>query len=284
MTEGEVRRLVGIGLPGYDVRRVVRLGAGLDNVAFAVNDELVVRIAREPGSVSREEALLGRVGEVSPLPVPAPVFALAEHDCLAYRKLTGTPLIDIPIADRTTHAVTIGAELGAFLAVLHRSDPGRWTGLVDRDEEPLADWRDEAAEQYADVGQALPPANHRAVEEFLLRPLPDPAPELVFSHNDLGIEHVLVAPGTEKITGVIDWSDAARCDPARDFGLILRDLGPAAFDAALDRYPAGDELRERAWFYARCSLLEDLRFGLETGRTPYLDKSLAAVDWLFTPN
>ena len=105
-----------------------------------------------------------------------------------------------------------------------------------------------------------------------------PAQDLVFSHNDLCIEHVLVAPGTDKPTGIIDWSDAALCDPARDFGLILRDLGPAAFDAAL---PAGESLRDRAQFYARCSLLEDLHYGLETNRAPYVDKSLAALDWVF---
>jgi aminoglycoside phosphotransferase (APT) family kinase protein len=74
----------------------------------------------------------------------------------------------------------------------------------------------------------------------------------VFCHNDLGIEHVLVAPDSGAITGVIDWSDAALTDPARDFGLVHRDLGPAALAAALTNYPAGDTaaLRERAAFYA----------------------------------
>jgi aminoglycoside phosphotransferase (APT) family kinase protein len=274
----DIRRLVSIGLPGFTVRTVARLGAGLDNVAYEVNDELIVRIAREPDSVRREAALLTRVGEVSPLPVPEPVFTLAEHNCLAYRKLAGTPLIDIPLADRTPYAVPIGAELGTFLAVLQTSDTDRWADLVDIDDAPLADWRDEAAENYAAVSATLPPDHHRKIETFLRAPLPEPAHELVFSHNDLGIEHVLVTPGTNKPTGIIDWSDAALCDPARDFGLILRDLGPAAFDAAL---PAGKSLRDRARFYARCSLLEDLHYGLETNRAPYVDKSLAALDWVF---
>jgi aminoglycoside phosphotransferase (APT) family kinase protein len=42
----------------------------------------------------------------------------------------------------------------------------------------------------------------------------------VFSHNDLGIEHVLIDPGTWTVTGIIDWSDAAIVDPAIDFGLL----------------------------------------------------------------
>ncbi|HEU4427081.1 MAG TPA: hypothetical protein VFR67_31515, partial [Pilimelia sp.] len=73
--------------------------------------------------------------------------------------------------------------------------------------------------------------------------------------------------------------------PAYDFGLLYRDLGPAALDTALSRYRAGPDggaaLRERATFYARCALLEDLAYGLETGRRAYVDKSLAALAWLF---
>ena len=71
-------------------------------------------------------------------------------------------------------------------------------------------------------------------------------------------------------------------DPARDFGLVLRDLGPAALDIALAAYRLGDpaSLRERAGFYARAALLEDLAFGLETGRPQYVETSIAALDWL----
>jgi aminoglycoside phosphotransferase (APT) family kinase protein len=109
----------------------------------------------------------------------------------------------------------------------------------------------------------------------------------VFSHNDLGIEHVLVEPGSGAITGIIDWSDAAMVDPAYDVGLLYRDLGPLALDALLRSglgAGAGESegaMRERAVFCARCSLLEDLAYGLDTGRPEYVDKSLAALSWLF---
>ncbi|ONI72185.1 hypothetical protein BWI15_19130 [Kribbella sp. ALI-6-A] len=277
----DIEQLVGIGLPGFAVRSAERLGAGLDNVAYEVNGELVVRIAQEPGTVLREAALLTEVGRVSPLPVPEPVFVLAEHNCLAYRKVPGTPLIDVPLAERAPYAVAVGAELGDLLAALHASGLERRTDLVEVDDAPLTEWREEASEQYADLAGTLKTDQRRSVESFLAAPLPEPAGRLVFSHNDLGIEHVLVAPGTGKLTGVIDWSDAAACDPARDFGLILRDLGPAALDAALARCPGGDDLRDRAWFYARCSLLEDLHYGLQTDRTPYAEKSLAGLDRVF---
>jgi aminoglycoside phosphotransferase (APT) family kinase protein len=132
------------------------------------------------------------------------------------------------------------------------------------------------------------PAVHRgALEAFLAAAAPPAAPRRVLSHNDLGIEHVLVDPATCEVTGVIDWSDTALVDPARDLGLILRDLGEAGLDAALAARSAvdgdDDELRARTAFYARCSALEDLAYGVGTGRDAYVRNSLAALARLFPP-
>ncbi|MFI7062647.1 phosphotransferase family protein [Kribbella sp. NPDC050124] len=299
----DVSQFVGLGLPGYVVESVTPLGAGLDNEAYEVNGELVVRLARESGVVQREAELLEWVGKVSTLPVPQPVFVLPEDGCLAYRKLDGTPLINLPPDVRSRCALSVAADLAGLLAVLHAVDVDQITDLVDTDDEPLDAWRDEAAETFAAVAPELTPDLQRAVEAFLDHPLPAPTPRLVFSHNDLGIEHVLVNGPTYAVSGIIDWTDAAICDPARDLGLILRDLGPTAYDEAASRLsaaydaaarqlsaadraasrrPADEGLAERAWFYARCSWLEDLQYGLEADRPAYVQKSRLAADWLFT--
>jgi aminoglycoside phosphotransferase (APT) family kinase protein len=110
----------------------------------------------------------------------------------------------------------------------------------------------------------------------------------VFSHNDLGIQHVLVDPDTCAITGIIDWTDAAIADPAYDFGLLLRDLGRAGLEAALGSYRRQisdrESLRQRALFYARCSVFEDLAYGLDRHDASFVDNSLAAIEWLFPPS
>jgi aminoglycoside phosphotransferase (APT) family kinase protein len=141
----------------------------------------------------------------------------------------------------------------------------------------------------ADVRDAVPLGHRPAVERFLRGPAPTAASTLRFSHNDLGIEHVLVdvsaAPSAATVTGVIDWSDAAVTDPAHDVGLVLRNLGPRACDAAIAAHgglgPGLPTLRRRAHFSARCSLLEDLAHGLRPGCSAYAEKSLAAMAWLF---
>jgi len=204
------------------------------------------------------------------LPVPEPVFTAGSY--LAYRKLPGTPLIDLPWPPPGT----VVPALVDLLTVLHAVPVERLAGLVDLDDDPITAWRDETAAAYPSVASSVPERYHRAIEAFLAAPPPGEPPARVFSHNDLGIEHVLVDPGSGAVTGVIDWSDAAITDPAYDYGLLYRDLGPSALPRAVD-------LRERAVFYARCSVVEDLAYGLESVRDKYVTKCLRSLPWLFGP-
>ncbi|MEU8074836.1 phosphotransferase [Catellatospora citrea] len=287
----DVRAVIAAHLPGHRIRSVVELGSGLDNVAYEVDGELVVRFSREPDPVlraalvEREARLLAAVAEVCPLPVPEPVFTAPESGCLAYTRLPGVPLAELPRQQWSAHGASIAGVLGGLLDALQTTPVDRWTGLVDVDDQPSAEWLGEAAEFYRSVAGHVPVAHRRAVEAFLDSPPPAAASDLVFSHNDLGIEHVLVDPAGWTVTGVIDWSDAALVDPAYDFGLVYRDLGPDALRAALGRCRRGAAdiaaLGERAVFYARCSVFEDLAYGVETGRDGYVGRCHAALRWLF---
>jgi aminoglycoside phosphotransferase (APT) family kinase protein len=275
---GDVRRLVAAHMLEYQIASIDVAGEGLDHTAYVVNDELIVRVEKQAGSGTADARLLAAVAAISPVPVPEVVFA--EADCLAYRKLPGVPLLDVPSARRAACATAIAARLGELLAALHGAPVAAMAELVDEDDEPLDRWQRDAARAYRAAVGEIPAVHRRPIEAFLGSTPADGGYPRVFSHNDLGIEHVLVDPDAREVTGVIDWSDAAITDPAHDFGLILRDLGPAALEAAIEAYGAGVD-RERAAFHARCMLLEDLAYGLETGRRAYVDKSLAGMAWLF---
>ncbi len=88
-----VHELLARHLPARDVRTVTRLGEGLDNVAWDVDGELIVRQSKEADrasrhrGVEREERVLGIVARISPLPVPEVVFTDAEAGVLAYGRL-----------------------------------------------------------------------------------------------------------------------------------------------------------------------------------------------------
>lgn len=106
---------------------------------------------------------------------------------------------------------------------------------------------------------------------------------MAFCHNDLGTEHILVEPRSDTISGVIDWTDAAIADPVVDLALIYRDLGPEVLDLTLESYGGrfDDVDRERAVFYAGCSLLEDIAYGVRTGADRYLEAGLAHLGRTF---
>ncbi|MFE3054387.1 phosphotransferase family protein [Nocardia sp. NPDC059239] len=283
--------LLGHHLPGFRVVSAVCLGQGLDNVSYEINGELIIRFSKECDPdrraelVSGEARLLAVVASISPVPVPDPIFVAPERGCLAYRKLAGRPMIDLPSGIRATHTDSVAAVMGEVLSALHATTHGRIGDLVEIDVQPMQLWLTEAADNYAAVATALPSIHRRAAETFFSTPPPADCADIVFSHNDLGIEHILFDPRAARVTGILDWSDVAMIDPAYDFGLLYRDLGPTALTIAMHTYRtrtrADEGTHARAEFYARCSVFEDLAYALRTGHTEYLDKSLDSLRWLF---
>lgn len=231
------------------------LGAGLDHRVYAVGDALIARFGE---GASTEAPLLAAIAPLLPLPVPVPIAIDAEAGCLVLPRVPGTPLLDVPRAGRRAYA----AQLLAFADALHALNPG-----VDVRADDLApeDWLVEAQRTWVAVRGEVPASRREAVEVVLAGAAPAPTTRRVLIHGDLGAEHVLVDAG--RITGVIDWGDAVIGDPALDLGRLMRDLGPIA----------GGGKRTR--FYAICTALEDLAFGLEAGgRDSYRTNALAALE------
>jgi aminoglycoside phosphotransferase (APT) family kinase protein len=283
----DIRAALARHQPRYDGAPVVPLGAGLDNIAYEVGGDLVLRRAREGTMAERlaaarhEADLLTAVAAVSSLPVPEPVFVDEPTAILAYRRLPGAPLHLNPVADPGA----LAGPLADFLSGLHAS-PGDDGGsspaaLVEVDDTPAAEWLADAAESYETAAVAVDPADRARVEAFLAA-APPAAPKLVtFCHNDLGAEHLLVDGAS--ITGVIDWSDAAVADPAVDFARLYRDLGPAVFERIAAAYTGDPDAVDpaRVAFYARCALLEDIAYGLTSGATEYARLGLAHLGRTF---
>ena len=232
------------------------LGGGLDHRAFLVGD-LVVRVTAPDAcaEVVREAGLLRILATRLSIPVPEPRFADPARGVLAYPLLPGRPLLG------RTPPAGAATQLGRVLAELHAAD----LGAVDVPAE-AADPREWLAELTG------PP---ELLEILHVEP-PPPADERVLAHADLGAEHLLAADG--RLTGVIDWSDAAVTDPALDFGRPYRDFGPAFLDAMLRAYGRDSPaFRRRITFFARCAALEDLAYG----DPAYTRPAARSVTWLF---
>ncbi|WP_432971895.1 phosphotransferase family protein [Dactylosporangium sp. CA-233914] len=266
--EHDVRGVVRRNLSGVAGDLVEPLGRGLDNTAYLVDGAWVVRFPGDPEAldVEREARLLREIAGVLDGIVAVPEPAFVADGAMGYALLPGVPLMLLQPPDLTAIADT----LASVLTALHAQSPARFAGLVSEDADPPSTWLDELRGMTVDLPEAV---------AFLEAAPPAPATTLVFSHNDLGAEHVLVDPETWRVTGIIDWSDAALCDPAYDYGLLLRDLGPQA--------PAPPPpLRERALFYARAGLIEDLAYGEDPAnpdphRSTYVRKSRDRAKTLF---
>ncbi len=274
-----MRALLDVHLPGYAVHSVGELGSGLDNRVYLVNDELVVRAAKQPdpGATRREVTLLASLRLIAPVPVPEVLFADERTGVIGYRRLPGEPLHGLSLA-KVGVSRFVGL-MGRLLGALHAVPPADLSAVAEVDTYPLRSWLEDTARDYADVREHLTADGRRLVEGFLARTPPAEPVVLRLCHNDLGAEHILADRATGEITGILDWTDAAIADPARDLALLYRDFGPRVFDRVLAAYghPVDDGFRERAVFHARCALIEDIAYGLSTGPRRYASIALSHV-------
>lgn len=255
---------------------VVTLARGGENTTFAVAD-CVVRINDDREAVDREVALLRALAEATSLATPVPLVHDAGNGLIVYRTLPGEPLLRRP----QRGASGVAAALTQLLAALRALPVAQ---QLPRDDHPNDAWHDDAVENFRAVQAHFEPRHAAAIASFLSDP-PPPSRDLVApQHNDLGAEHLLANPAGA-VTGVIDWTDAARADPARDLGLIYRDLGSDvafAIAAGLDG-PLTDDERARIRFHARCKWLDDFRFAVDEPETraAYLANCLWTFDHTF---
>ncbi|MDQ3708655.1 MAG: phosphotransferase [Actinomycetota bacterium] len=240
---------------------VLELGHGLDNTAFVAGD-LVLRVA-DGCSMIREARLLQVVAQQVSIPVPAPRFVDEDGGVLVYPLIPGRPLLG------RAPAPGAALRLGRFLRDLHSIDPAVVTALVPAEDADPDEWLEDL-----DGPPDLVSLLHATV--------PPPARRRVVAHADLGAEHILDLDG--RLTGIIDWSDAAVTDPALDFARLYRDFGPVFLSEALDAYGGVDDVEAamaRIEFFARCAAIEDLAYGRDSGRSEYTHAAEHSITWLF---
>jgi aminoglycoside phosphotransferase (APT) family kinase protein len=263
----EIRRLVARARPGHPPTTIALAGEGLDNVAYEVDSELIVRLHKEPDPalLQTEARTLELAASCVPPAVPRPLHADAALGALVYARLPGVPLLDLRDDLARLDLDRFGAAIGGFLTRLHGLAPAAYEAFASHDPPDPGAWLAAARRLYERHREHVPAdADGGAIEAFLRTPPPPASPHAgTFCHNDLGIEHVLVDPATLEVGAIIDWTDAAIADPAYDLALVHRDLGAAALERVVAHYGAAREpladLRARAEFYARAQPLRGPR-------------------------
>jgi aminoglycoside phosphotransferase len=143
-------------------------------------------------------------------PIPTPEVLWRKPPVLALAALPGKALGRL--GEPSTASPAAWAAAGAAVRMLHDAPLPRWTGKKLDD---VASRLDGECEWLLTSG-VLPTEmveRNRQVAEAALRPWTP-----VFTHGDLQITHVFV--DGDKITGVIDWSEAAQGDALYDLAIM----------------------------------------------------------------
>jgi aminoglycoside phosphotransferase (APT) family kinase protein len=234
------------------VDSVEPLSEGWDRSVWLVDERWAFGFPRRavavPG-IEREIEFLPRLAPLVPLPIPEPVFVGSPSDEFPWpffgaRYIPGREADDAPREQRRARAL----ELAQFLRALHAPETFAALGAETL---PLdANGRADMAVRLPRARAALaalapehvPPAADRILAEA--EALPAPRHESVV-HGDLHARQILV--DGPRVTGVIDWVDLGRADPAIDLQLVWSEVDPADRAEVLAVYgPLDDEQLLRA--------------------------------------
>jgi aminoglycoside phosphotransferase (APT) family kinase protein len=252
-------RLLLAQFPELSMDTLRPLAEGWDNAVWIVDERYAFRFPRRqiaiPG-VELELAVLPKLAPLLPLPIPDPVFRGYPAEGYPWpffgsELLPGRETCDAELDDAARLEVML--ELAGFLRTLHAVkldeplpvDANSRADMTKR--VPLA--RGDLAELER-LGIWRAPPLVAGLQEQAERLQPSALPAVVH------FRHVLVEGG--RVTGVIDWGDLCRSDPAIDLHLLWSFLPPESRPAFLEEYGPVDEaqlLRARVLALSICAAL-----------------------------
>jgi len=270
-------------------RRV--LVAGFRSVAVATAEGQVFRIARNAAAAAgyaKERRLLPALRARLPLPIPDPQWVAGPSSAfpfgvIGYPLLPGRPLAP---ADLMRGAVgRIMTDLAAFLRALHRVPPAEVAALgLPGPTDRAARWEQMRARTLPVVQAALSADEAAAVARWWDRLLADPLMgdyRPVLHHGDLWYENLLVDQAATRLTGVVDFEDAAVGDPAQDFATLLH-LGESFAAQVITAYQAAGggldpTFAHRRWRLWELREFEGLAFAIGTADPAEIADALAKL-------
>jgi aminoglycoside phosphotransferase (APT) family kinase protein len=280
-----VRRLLTQFQGLRDAESLRPFAEGWDYSIWLVDERWTFRFPRRemavPG-VRREIAVLPKLAPLLPIPVPEPVFVGEPADGFPWPffgsvLLPGRELGEAELDEGTR--VELGLALARFLQVLHGTD-------VDYELPPDANRRADmrsrvpkTREQLADLEAEgiwrRPPSVDRLLDQA--ERLADSRISAVV-HGDLHFRQVLVDDDA-RTTGVIDWVDVCRSDPAIDLSMLWSYLSPAGREAFLVEYgPVSEEQLLRARVVALSLSAALAHYGHSEGFAAIEREALAGID------
>jgi len=272
LNESAIARRIAERFPELSGAHVAYFDEGWDSRAFLVGGKWVFRFSKHAdcdGDARIEIPLLRAIQPRLPIPIPEVVFD--GGDWFGYPLLPGRSLAERDWSAELAHA--LAPQFGRFFSVLHAipasslSVPAGARNL-DKLQVRATAWIG-ALDRFGAAGVAAREALNRVPAAY-------DGPALLV-HNDLGPEHALLEG--DRITGIIDWSDARLGDPATDFAGIAIWGGEKFMREVLAHYDGTVDsgLVERSRYQAFCVAVMDAHYGVESGKPRYLHSAEQAL-------
>ena len=239
------------------------LGEGWDFYNWLVNDLWVFRFPKRHSDI---DTLIHerRITKQLHLSVETPRFEywvdrpIGFHKPFAgYPYLPGTPLIHL--THEAVDLASIGKTLGEVLTQLHSLSLTRPLVPVD----PLSLWREGFDEivtkAKSDLDIEVEQKVREALSSYRFR---ERTNHQVTTHNDLGVEHILMSDHTT-VAALIDWADSATANGFVDFAGIWAWGGDEALRATIDHYCVEPNREDFAQIrvHGLCYALEQIAYG-----------------------
>lgn len=261
-------------LPALRVESTHMNSESMMNDVVVVNDTLVFRFAKNghAKSLLAYEAQLVQLIERS-VTVPVPHIEYCNDTYMHYRFVPGMPLYRHTLlrADAATQDA-LAHELATFLQQLHAIPLSDVPAPPWQTATPPASRRSFYEQRLAALEQHVYPllwADQKAWISDLFAPVRDGSVDLdafspVLIHRDLAAYHILHAPQTGHLTGVIDYGTAGAGDPAADWASLINTYGEQFVRRMHDVYPIAQATIDRARFLAGALELEWALGGIQS--------------------
>ena len=268
---------------GLEAAALRKLAEGWDNSVWVV-DEYAFRFPRRAVAVpllERELAILPKLAPLVPLPVPRPAFVGTPADGYPWPFFGAEliPGVEAGVAELDDDArLQIALELAGFLRALHAVELDEPLPLDPNGRTDMPKRAGLAREELRELEQlglwTAPPELLGFLAEA--ERLPPPEAEAVV-HGDLHFRHLLVQGAAA--SGVIDWGDVCRADPAVDLPLYWSFVPHESREAFLNAYGPVTEtqlLRARVLSIQLCAVLA--HYGHSEGQPEILRAGLDGLE------
>lgn len=227
-----IKQIINHEFPAFEIESIKKIGEGENSKAFILNNELIFRFPKSEEikkSFKIEIAVLLKIKSFLNLDIPESDFISKETGFIGHRLISGeslTPEIYNTLEKETQ--LKIQKALAKFLSQLHKID----LHLLLDCGLPVMNYYEEYSDNFERAKElifpGIPARNRKIISDLFKSYLTNKQnfkhiPRLI--HNDFSSDHILFENSVKKLTGIIDFGDAAIGDPDYDFMYLLDNYG-----------------------------------------------------------